>query len=170
MQRVTSLDADKQQAARSPNSALALSEDRKPCFASEYSDPNNSVHKGLLVTLLTVGKVLLGQGKAERRGLRREARAERKSERRAYAVEHKSGASSSYQAQIPALRRHRDKKGRRMMKGVSYAVPWAVCGASCALTSGMKGVLYLMIVNMSTTEELSKVRETMEVQRSHSGS
>lgn len=48
------------------------------------------------------------------------------------------------------------------MKKVSRAIPEMQVGGSCSLTLGVQGVLYLMIVNMPTTEELSNVRATME--------
>ena len=112
-------------AANAPNSALSMPEHRKPSFASRFSDPNDPVHNGSLVTLLTGGKVVLGGRKAERREARRDARAERR------------GAGGL--GGIGEVRRGRNRGARKMKKGV----------------------LYLMVVNMPSAEDLEVAREMM---------
>lgn len=56
------------QSAKDPNSALNLPESHKPQFASKFSDPNDPIHNGSLVTLLSNGKIVLPQNSGRRGG------------------------------------------------------------------------------------------------------
>ena len=104
------------QAAGDPNSALNLPESHKPQFASKFSDPNDPIHNGSIVTLLSGGKIVMGQGKQARRQDRRNAKRERIAAMRG----REYNAPPAGKAGGGLLtNRKAAKKGRRTMKNVS---------------------------------------------------
>ncbi|KAH8801740.1 hypothetical protein F5884DRAFT_684961 [Xylogone sp. PMI_703] len=127
-------------AYENPNSVLTSG--GKPAFASRYADPNHPASSGSLVALLTGGHVDPRARRDDRRMRRADGRGERRSGGLvrglvSEVMNAKSGGSSSgYAAQGP-------RKGlvKRVMQ---------------------KDVLYLMIVNLPSEEELEVARRAAE--------
>ncbi|KAG8530892.1 uncharacterized protein KY384_004249 [Bacidia gigantensis] len=97
-------------AANNPDSQLNAPAEQAPKFASRFSDPNDPVHNGSLLTLVTGGKVNLSARKNERREARRTAR------------DYRFGRSHEGSASQGQRQRPRGIKGRRAMKKVRQAL------------------------------------------------
>ena len=104
-----------------------------PQFASRYSDPNSAANSGSLIALVTGGKV----NPVGRRGLRHQRqqdRAKDREERRGYAT----------RRDVRREQRRGPDGRRRKGKGPIGYVRRHI----------KEGVLYLMVVNMPTEEEM----------------
>jgi hypothetical protein len=123
------------QAAEHPNSSLALPASAQPKFASRFSDPNHPVNSGSLIALLTGGV------------LNPAARRKQKRERRALKREYKD-ARRVARGRLPrGPRRQRGPNGQR--KGIIRKIL-------------QQDVLYLLVVNLPTDQEVAESVQRLE--------
>ena len=122
-------------------SSLAVPSSSRPAFSSRFSDPNHPANSGSLISLLTGGAV----NPAARRQERRAAKQDRKALKREY------------------------KDQRRMMRGKSPKGPRRAKLSKGQRKKGIikkilqQDVLYLLIVNLPTEQEIQESVANLEM-------
>ncbi|TVY87985.1 hypothetical protein LAWI1_G006566, partial [Lachnellula willkommii] len=151
-------------AGKNPNSMLANVPQAK--FSSRYSDPNHPASSGSLIGLVTGGKLSPAPGS---RGLIGGLVSAAKNYNQNADSQHLQGGNQGYgnQEDNPYSRNYRGRKGRRRDRS-----PRERRGGM--LTGNMKkflnqNVMYMMVVNMPTEEEMANANRADEASHSSSG-
>ncbi|KAI1077981.1 hypothetical protein F5B20DRAFT_249227 [Whalleya microplaca] len=136
--------AQAEYAGANPNNLLANQAD-KPKFNSRFADPNHAANSGSIVSLATGGYI--NPQARERRRVTRQGSAGRRSKGR--------------RSEDSRLGRRRDDRDVSLQSVAAAPVSSLLAAPKLARKALKKDVLYLMVVNMPSDQELAAAKATM---------